>query len=102
MLGPHERNIKDVSNSEELIDVLHHALILWSSSKPEEMIQCLSKNRIGANELIWNIAKQISNISPADSQERQWLEGWLADRDAIQREVTKIMQEPEQELSLLL
>ena len=87
VLGPHEREIKDVSDREELIDILHHALLLWSSGNRDTMIQCLSKEDIGLNELIWNVAQQISNALPSDSQERQWLEGWLADRETIQREI---------------
>ncbi len=87
VLGPHEREITDVSASEELIDILHHALLLWSSGNREEMIQCLSIEDIGLNELIWNVAQQISDALPPDSHERQWLEGWLADRETIQREI---------------
>ncbi len=40
VLGPHERAIKDVSDREELIDILHYALLLWSSGNREAMIQC--------------------------------------------------------------
>jgi len=88
VLGPQEREPRDVShNSSELIDILHHALRLWASGNRPEMIQCLSKEGIGLNELIWNVAQQLSTALPPESQERQWLEGWLADRDAIQREV---------------
>ena len=87
VLGPHEREISDVSSSEELIDILHHALLLWRSGNRDAMIQCLSKEDIGLNELIWNVAQQISNALPSDSQERQWLEGWLADQETIQREI---------------
>ena len=50
------------------------------------MIQCLSIEDIGLNELIWNVAQQISDVLPPDSHERHWLEGWLADRETIQRE----------------
>ena len=87
VLGPHERELTDISNSKELIDILHHALSLWSSGNREGMIQCLSIEDIGLNELIWNVAQQISDVLPPDSQERQWLEGWLADRETIQREI---------------
>ena len=87
VLGPQERELTDVSESQELIDTLHHALLLWSSGNREEMIQSLSKDRIGLNELIWNVAQQIRDALSADSQERQWLEGWLADRETIQREI---------------
>ena len=97
VLGPHERELTDLSESEELIDVLHHALLLWSSGNRVEMIQRLSKDSIGLNELIWNIAQQISGTLSSDSQEHQWLEGWLADREAIQREVQNLLEKLEEE-----
>ncbi len=93
VLGPHEREITDVSSSEELIDILHHTLLLWSSGNRAAMIQCLSIEDIGLNELIWNVAQQICNSLPSDSQERQWLEGWLADRETIQREIGTTQEE---------
>ena len=94
VLGPQERELHAVSDSAELIDILHHALLLWRAGNRSEMIQCLSKEGIGLNELIWNVAHQIKAALPADSQERQWLEGWLADRTAIQREVQNILEQP--------
>ena len=95
VLGPQDRELSDVSDSEELIDILHHALLLWRAGDRPEMIQCLSKDDVGSNELIWNVAQQISTALPANSQERQWLEGWLADRDTIQRELTTVRENPQ-------
>ncbi len=51
------------------------------------MIQHLSKEGIGAKELIWSVAEQISETLPKNSQEREWLEGWLGDKETIQREI---------------
>ena len=96
VLGPQEREQTDHSKSQELIDVLHHALLLWRLGNRAEMIQRLSKDGIGLNELIWNIAQQISDALPTDNQERQWLEGWLADRDTIQREVQNLLETSEE------
>ena len=96
VLGPHEREIKDVANSDELIDILHHTLQLWASGDRTEMIKCLSKDSIGLSELIWNVALQISKALPIESEERQWLEGWLADRNATQREVQNLLEQPEE------
>ena len=100
VLGPQEREQTDLSNSEELIDILHHTLVLWRSGNRPEMIQVLSKDSVGSNELIWNVAQQISATLPANSQEHQWLEGWLADQDTIQREVARILENPQQETLL--
>ena len=92
VLGPQDRDISTLSDSEELIDVLHHALLLWSSGERDAMIQRLARGRSGLNELIWNVAKEISAALPTDSRERLWLEGWCADRGAIQREVAEIVE----------
>ena len=100
VLGPQEREPHNVSDSEELIDILHHVLLLWRAGNRSEMIQCLSKDGVGSNELIWNVAQQIKAALPADSQERQWLEGWLADQDTIQREVARSLENPQQETLL--
>lgn len=96
VLGPQEREQTDLSKSEELVDVLHHVLLLWRLGNRAEMVQRLLKDRIGLNELIWNVAQQISAALPTDSQERQWLEAWLADRDTIQREVQNLLETPEE------
>ena len=96
VLSPQEREQTDLSKSEELIDILHHALLLWRSGNRSEMLQRLSKDGIGLNELIWNIAQEINAALPTDNQERQWLEGWLADRDTIQREVQNLLETPEE------
>ena len=97
VLGPHERAIDDVSDSEELIDILHHALLLWRSNEREAMIRCLARGEVGVNELIWNVAQAVSLALPLEAEERRWLEGWLADREAIKAEVAAILEEPEQE-----
>ena len=95
VLGPHERN-SDFSTSSELIDILHHALLLWISDKREEMIWHLSKDGIGLNELIWNVAQAVSLALPLKAKERRWLEGWLADREAIKREIAVNIEENKQ------
>ena len=96
VLGPQEREQTDLSKSEELIDILHLALQLWASGNRAEMIKRLSKDSIGLGELIWNVAQQISKTLSTKSQERQWLEGWLADRNAIQREIQNLLEQPEE------
>jgi adenine-specific DNA methylase len=37
ILGPQEREVKEIGDSKELIDVLHKAAILWKSGRNEEM-----------------------------------------------------------------
>ena len=92
VLGPHEREGVHLSDREELIDVLHRAVLLWSASNPTEMVACLAKDGIGLGELIWSVASQICGSLPSDNRERQWLEGWLADRVSIQRAVQALLE----------
>ncbi len=101
VLGAHERHIDDVADSEELINVLHHALLLWRSGEREAMVQSLARGEVGVNELIWNVAQAVSLALPLEAEERRWLEGWLADREAIKAEVSAILLvEPEQKTFL--
>ena len=97
VLGAHERHIDDVADSEELIDVLHHALLLWRSGEREAMEKSLARGEVGVNELIWNVAQAVSLALPLEAEERRWLEGWLADREAIKADVSAFLLEPEQE-----
>ena len=97
VLGAHERRIDDVADSEELIDVLHHALLLWRSGEREAMEKSLARGEVGVNELIWNVAQAVSLALPLEAEERRWLEGWLADREAIKADVSAFLLEPEQE-----
>ena len=97
VLAPHERHIDDVADSEELIDILHHALLLWRSNERAEMFQCLARNEVGVNELIYNVAQAVSLALPLEAEERRWLEAWIADRETVKAEVTGILKEQAQE-----
>jgi hypothetical protein len=39
-LGPQDRKLKELEDTHELIDVLHKTLLLWESSKRDELLQC--------------------------------------------------------------
>ncbi len=91
VLGPQDREPTDIADSEELIDILHHALILWRAGNRQAMLERLARDSIGQNELIWNVATQICEALPAESQERQLLAGWLGDRDSIQRDIIRFL-----------
>lgn len=90
VLGPHERDMTDITNSDELIDVLHQSLLLWRLGQREEMIQILGKKIVGSNEHMWNVAQAISLALPLEAEERKWLEGWLADKESINQNVVSI------------
>ncbi len=96
LLGPHERELDDFFDSRELINILHHSLLLWRSGKREEMVRCLAERSVGLDELIWNVAQAVSVSLSLEAEERKWLEGWLADRESIKRDVTEVVEDVNQ------
>ena len=96
VLGPHEREPASISKSGELIDVLHHALLCWRSGNRKAMISCLAQGGLGLDNLIWNVAQAVNLALPPESQERNWLGWWLADRESIEQEVAKQLETAKQ------
>lgn len=101
LLGLHERDeFKDGCDSEKLIDILHYVVWLWGhgshKGNREAMIQRLALGEIGLNEHIWNVAQTVSLSLPIESQERRWLDAWLAVKEAIQRDVAAAVEADKQ------
>ncbi|CAB3288025.1 Site-specific DNA-methyltransferase (Adenine-specific), Type III restriction system mod subunit [Methanocaldococcus lauensis] len=88
VLGPEERKIKDISNN-DLIDVLHKALLLWKSNKKSEMIQLLAETGWGEKEIFYKVAQVISEILPTDSKEKKLLDGFLTGKEHIKRAIAE-------------
>jgi len=87
VLGPQMRKLDDLKDSGELIDVLHHVLLLWEKSKREEMIKILNKNGYGGSEAFYRVAQAISETLPVESKEKKLLDGFLAGRERVKEEV---------------
>ena len=96
VLGPHEREFTDIPTSDELVDILHHALWFWRKSKHEAMIQHLARGQVGLNEPIYTLAQAVSLTLPLESQERRWLDGWLAVKEVIKEEIKSTLEETQQ------
>ena len=96
VLGPHEREFTDIPTSDELVDILHHALWFWRKGKHEAMIQHLARGQVGLNEPIYTLAQAVSLTLPLDSQERRWLDGWLAVKEVIKEEIKSTLEEAKQ------
>ena len=88
LLGPHERTIEGLENSQELIDVLHLALLLWEKSKLDEMTTVLSDSGY-AGETLFRVAQAVSQTLPNESQEKKLLDGFLAGRERVREEVRR-------------
>lgn len=83
ILGPHDREIEDLEGSEELIDVLHHAVKLWEKSKRRELQKLLNETGFAKNDSFYRVAQAIAETLPAESKEKRALEGFLNLREKI-------------------
>jgi adenine-specific DNA methylase len=89
ILGPQERKIEDINNTQELIDALHKTLLLWEKSKRDEIIKILKSSGYGNSEAFYRVAQAISETLPKDDKEKKLLDGFLAGRDRIRQEVSR-------------
>ena len=89
VLGPQERQLDELRNSAELIDVLHGALLLWEKSNRSEMVKLLQNSGYGKGEVFYRVAQAISETLPIDSKEKKLLDGFLAGRERLREEIRK-------------
>ncbi len=89
VLGPHERTLDELKDSTELIDVLHHVLLLWEKGKRDEMVAVLQNTGFGKGEVFYRVAQAISETLPHDDREKKLLDGFLAGRERVQEEMKK-------------
>ena len=71
----------------ELIDVLHHVLLLWEKSQRDEMIRALAQSGYGDGDAFYRVAQAISETLPIESREKKLLDGFLAGRERIRGEM---------------
>ena len=92
VIGPQSRKIDDfhraqrlfhLEDGKELIDVLHHVLLLWEKSQRDEMLRVLAQSGFGDSEAFYRVAQAISETLPIESREKKLLDGFLAGRERI-------------------
>ncbi|MFW9996238.1 MAG: DUF1156 domain-containing protein [Candidatus Odinarchaeota archaeon] len=88
VIGPKDRDTKDIAMSNELIDVLHHVLLLWEKNKREEIISRLSQT-YGKSEMFYRIAQAISQTLSDESKEKKLLDGFLSGKEKIKKEMVE-------------
>jgi putative DNA methylase len=88
ILGPRERDFGEVERSPELIDVLHHALVLWKEDR-EKMKDVLADTGWGSKDSFYRVANAICRTFPKDSKskEKQWLDGFISGKAKLISEV---------------
>ena len=89
MLGPQDRQLEELKNSNELIDVLHFGLVLWEKGKRDDMVKLLNKSGYGKGEAFYRVAQAISESLPVESKEKKLLDGFLAGKERLREEVRK-------------
>ena len=87
VLGPQYREMNDLEDAEELIDVLHHVLLLWENSQRDEMLRVLSQSGYGDSDAFYRVAQAISETLPIESREKKLLDGFLAGRERVRGEM---------------
>jgi len=87
VLGPDKRKPDSLKKSPELIDVLHHVLLLWEKSKKDELVKVLQESGYGKSEAFYRVGQAISETLPNESKEKKLLDGFLAGRDRVSEEV---------------
>ncbi len=89
MLGPQDRQLEDLKNSTQLIDILHSVLLLWEKGRRDEMVKLLNKSGYGTGEAFYRVAQAISETLPIDSKEKKLLDGCLSGRERLREEIRK-------------
>jgi len=87
--GPQERQLEELKNSTEMIDVLHSVLILWEKGRRGEMVKLLHKSGYGTSEALYRVAQAVSETLPIESKEKKLLDGFLAGKERLKDEVKK-------------
>ncbi|NJE11464.1 DUF1156 domain-containing protein [Thermococcus sp. MAR1] len=88
VLGPGDRKLKEIKGN-DLIDVLHKALLLWQANRKREMVGLLAETGWGEKDVFYKVAQVISEVLPKDSKEKKLLDGFLAGREHIRRAIEK-------------
>ena len=87
VLGPLERDIKELRESKEMVDILHYSLILWKNNKKEEMVKLLNDSGYGNRDYFYRYAQAISETLTTDSDVKKLLDGFLSGKDKILNEL---------------
>jgi putative DNA methylase len=79
LLGPEDRNVNEIDNPTELIDVLHKSLLLWKKGKKESMDEILDETGFSKKmDLFRHVAKAISeSLGDSKLKEKNWIDQYL-------------------------
>jgi adenine-specific DNA methylase len=89
VLGPQDRSLEEIRDSQELIDVLHIALILWEKGDKESLTKVLAKSGFGKKDSFYRVAQAISETLPLISKEKKLIDGFLSGKERIIKDIQK-------------
>jgi adenine-specific DNA methylase len=89
IMGPEDRKLEELKNSKELIDVLHAALLLWKKGKNADIVTLLKESGLGQSDVFYRVAQAISESLTTESKEKKLLEGFLAGKERISKDVRR-------------
>ena len=90
VLSPKERDVKDLFESKELIDVLHQVLLYWEVSQEPKIIKLLQESGYGESDAFYRVAQAISETLHNDSKEKKLLDGFLTGKERVKEKVKQI------------
>ena len=67
---------------ENMVDVLHQALLMWSKNDRKGISELLSHTGHVANDDFWRLAQAISEVLPEGDREKQMLQGFLYGKES--------------------
>jgi hypothetical protein len=88
ILGPEQRDPEELAESHELIDVLHHVVLLWNKGKNDEAVNILKETGFGKSDVFYRVAQAISESLP-NGREKKLLEVFLSGKERITEHVRK-------------
>ncbi|HKZ56393.1 MAG TPA: DUF1156 domain-containing protein, partial [Thermodesulfovibrionales bacterium] len=89
VIGPQDRDVEDLKDSREMINVLHSILLLWEKGRREEMKANLKDSGYGNSEAFYRVAQAVSETLPNESKEKKLLDGFLAGRERLREDMKK-------------
>ncbi len=87
VLGPQERKLEELEDSDELIDILHAVLLLWKAGAKRDMKTILEQTGYGRRDSFYRVAQAISETLPTESREKKLLDGFLSGKDKLMDEI---------------
>lgn len=80
-------------NPENMVDILHQVLILWSQNDRKVITEVLTKTGQLHNNDFWQLAQAISEVLPEGDKEKQMLQGFLYGKDSYEKAEVEVTAE---------